>query len=135
MFETVEETLFDTMQKIAEAHCVNQGIPINRQFFDGELEQSQKLLNNGLSQEEIMGHLSPEEQVALDSLNARTLMPFRVTVTADGLSEAFDVLAPDACSANIMAMEMLFGDFTAARPKALKIKVEAINGCELRVAA
>ena len=77
--------------------------------------------------EELLGRLSAEEQAALDSLNALTLIPFCATVTADGQDETVNVLAPDACSAVTKVMEMLFGDFSTVKPKALKIKIEAIK--------
>ncbi len=134
--------LLTMMRKTQEAHCVRNGLPVERQFSDAELEQSNATLSEieaelypSMSREEMLGTLSPDERAALANLNAQTLIPFRVTVTTNDRLEVVNVLAPDACSANVQIMEMLFGDFSAAKPKAIKIKVEPIKGCELRRAA
>ncbi len=133
--------LFDLMRKTNEAYAVRHGIPVERKFSDAELVESHKGLSEaereiyGMTETERLGELSAVEQAALNDLNAKTLIPFRVTVTTDDRLEVVNVLAPDACSANVQILEMLFGDFSAAKPKAIKIKVEPIKGCELRRAA
>jgi len=133
--------LFETMRKTQEAHAVRLGIPVARQFSDDELAGSMAELESaerelfGMKPEERLGELSEVERAALNDLNAKTLIPFRVTVTTDDRIEVVNVLAPDACSANVQIMEMLFGDFGAIKPRAIKIKVEPIPASVLRRAA
>lgn len=134
-------TLLDLMRKTTEAQAVRLGIPVVRQFSDDELASSMAELESaerelyGMKREERLGELSDVEQAALNDLNAKTLIPFRVTVTTDDRLEVVNVLAPDACSANVQIIEMLFGDFDAIKPKAIKVKVEPINQSFLRRAA
>lgn len=133
--------LFTFMRKTNEAYAVRHGLPVERQFSDAELVESHKGLSEaerdllGMQPAERLGELSAIEQAALNDLNATTLIPFRVTVTTNDRLEVVNVLAPDACSANIQIMEMLFGDFDAIKPKAIKIKVEPVKVSELRRAA
>ena len=133
--------LFTFMRKTNEAYAVRHGLPVERQFYDADLVESHKGLSEaerelyGMTETERLGELSAIEQAALNDLNAKTLIPFRVTVTTDDLLEVVNVLAPDACSANVQIMEMMFGDFDAVKPRAIKIKVEPIKVSELRRAA
>ena len=100
---------------------------------EAELVESHKGLSQAerelltMQPAERLGELSAVEQAALNDLNAKTLIPFRVTVTTDDWLEMVNVLAPDACSANTQIMEILFGDFDASKPKAVKVKVEPVN--------
>lgn len=134
-------SLFDLMRKTQEAQAVRLGVNVSRQFSDEELAPSMELLSEAerelltMTPAERLGELSPVEQAALNDLNAKTLIPFRVTVTTDNRLEVVNVLAPDACSANVQIIEMLFGDFDAIKPKAIKVKVEPINQSFLRRAA
>lgn len=133
--------LFTFMRKTNEAYAVRHGLPVERQFSDAELVASHKGLADaereiyGMQPAERLGELSAIEQAALNDLNAKTLIPFRVTVTTDDRLEVVNVLAPDACAANLQIMEMLFGDFGAIKPRAIKIKVEPIPASVLRRAA
>lgn len=133
--------LFTLMRKTQEAQAVRLGVDVPRQFSDEDLAPSMALLSEAereiltMQRAERLGELSAVEQAALNDLNAKTLIPFRVTVTADDRLEVVNVLAPDACSANVQIMEMLFGDFDAIKPKAIKIKVEPMKVSELRRAA
>lgn len=133
--------LFTFMRKTNEAYAVRHGLPVERQFSDDELVESHKGLSQAerdllcMQPAERLGELSAIEQAALNDLNAKTLIPFRVTVTTDDRLEVVNVLAPDACAANVQMMEMLFGDFDAIKPKAIKIKVEPVKVSELRRAA
>lgn len=133
--------LFTFMRKTNEAYAVRHGLPVDRQFSDAELVESHKGLSQAerdllcMQPSERLGELSAIEQAALNDLNAKTLIPFRVTVTTDDRLEVVNVLAPDACSANVQIIEMLFGDFDAIKPKAIKVKVEPINQSFLRRAA
>lgn len=126
-------TLFDLMQKTQEAQAVRLGVPVARQFSDEELAGSMAELDAaerelyGMKREERLGQLSEVEQSALNELNAGTLIAFRAIVTTDDRLEVLNVLAPDSCAATMQIMEMLFGDFEAVKPRAIKIKVEPIR--------
>lgn len=134
-------SLFDLMRKTNEAQAVRLGVGVPRQFSDEELAPSMALLSQAerdlltMTPAERLGELSPVEQAALNDLNAKTLIPFRVTVTTDDRLEVVNVLAPDACAAMMQAVEMLFGDFSAIKPKSIKVKVEPIPQTFLRRAA
>lgn len=134
-------SLFTMMRKTQEAHAVRHGLPVTRQFSDDELATSMDMLSQAerelltMQRTERLGELSAVEQAALNDLNAKTLIHFRVTVTTNDRLEIVNVLAPDACAANVQIMEMLFGDFGVIKPKAIKIKVEPIKASELRRAA
>lgn len=133
--------LFTFMRKTNEAYAVRHGLPVERQFSDAELVESHKGLSQAerdllcMQPAERLGELSAVEQAALNDLNAKTLIPFRVTVTTDSRLELVNVLAPDACAAMMQTVEMLFGDFEVVKPNRFKIKVEPIKASELRRAA
>lgn len=134
-------SLFDLARKTQEAQAVRLGLDVPRQFSDEELAPSMELLSQAerelltMQPAERLGELSAVEQAALNDLNAKTLIPFRVTVTTDDRLEVVNVLAPDACAAMMQAVEMLFGDFSVVKPKRFKVKVEPIKASELRRAA
>jgi hypothetical protein len=134
-------SLFDLMRKTNEAQAVRLGIPVSRQFSDDELIDSMQALADAerelygdMSTEERLGKLSEEEQRMLNELNRR-LIPFRVTVTLPDRIEQINILATDACHANIRVVEMVFGDFDAEKPQAFKVKVEPVQTRNLRRAA
>lgn len=133
--------LFTFLRKTNEAYAVRHGIPVERKFSDAELVESHKGLSEaereiyGMTETERLGELSAVEQAALNDLNAKTLIPFRVRVVAPNVFETINVLAPDAISANLQVVAMLFGDFDAVKPPRFKIKVEPIKVSELRRAA
>lgn len=129
-------SLFDLMRKTQEAYCVRHGIPVERQFSDAELApcaegiaQAERELYGLMSDEERIGRLGPEEQALLDELNGTSLIPFRTTVTVPGrLPEQIDVLAPNACAAVTMVLELLFPDFDSVKPHGgLKVAVEPVR--------
>ena len=130
--------LFTLMRKANEAQAVRLGIPVPRQFSDDEIAESMDLLSQAerdllvMSPAERLGQLSPVEQATLNDLNAKTLIPFRVSVTLPDRFEILNVRAPDACYALMQVIETLFGDFSTPRPRGFKIKVEPVKGCELR---
>lgn len=125
--------LFEMMRRSQEAQAVRLGIPVARQFSDEELAGSMAELESaerelfGMKREERLGQLSEVEQSALNELNAGTLIAFRAIVTTDDRLEVLNVLAPDSCAATMQIMEILFGDFEAVKPRAIKIKVEPIR--------
>lgn len=137
MFEIVEEkgSLFVAMQKITEAHCDKQGIPINRRFSADELAESaqeiseaERLLQDGGCP------LSPDERALFDELDRRTI-PFAVAVTTPIGSRQIVVLASDACMATLHALDRLF-EFNTPKPQSFKIRVEPVKQAgSLRVAA
>lgn len=134
--------LLTMMRKTQEAYCVRNGLQVERQFTDAELEYSNATLDEieaelypGMSREEALGRLSPEENAMLARLNAQTLIPFRVTVTTADSTEQINILATDACMANVRAAEIMFSGFDCEKPMAFKIKVEPIQTNELRRAA
>lgn len=135
-------TLFDLMRKTQEAYCVRHGIPVDRQFSDDDLADSQRTLTEAerelygtMTADERMGRLGPEEQALLDELNAKNLIPFRVTVTTARQIETINILAPNSCAATVQAVEMMFGEFDADKPEAFKLKVEPMKQRDLRRAA
>ena len=67
--------------------------------------------------------LSAPELALLREFDSK-LIPFRVTVTTAAGVENINILATDACMANMRALEILFPDFDGEIPVALKIKVE-----------
>lgn len=136
-------SLFDLMRKTQEAYCVRHGLPVSRQFSDADLADSQRTLTEVerelyplMSDDERMGRLGPDEQALLDELNDKNLIPFRVTVTAPGLApEQVNILAPHACNAVTMALELMFPDFDSVKPTGgIQIKAEAISAKARRVA-
>lgn len=134
--------LFDLMRKTQEAYCVRHGLPVDRQFSDDELapcaegiaEAERELY--GMTQDERLGRLGPEEQALLDELNGKNLIPFRVTVTVPGrMPDQINVLAPHACNAVTMALELMFPDFDCVKPTGgIQIKAEAISAKSRRAA-
>lgn len=133
-------SLFDLMRKTNEAQAVRLGIPVSRQFSDDELTDSMQAMADaerklyGMTEDERLGKLGEEEQRMLNELNRR-LIPFRVTVTLPDRTEQINILATDACHANIRVVEMVFGDFDAEKPQAFKVKVEPVQTRSLRRAA
>jgi hypothetical protein len=137
-------SLFDLMRKTNEAQAVRLGLPINRQYSDDELVESIQALADAehelalelgtMSSDEYMGKLGPDEQRLLNELN-RKLIPFRVTVTLPDRTEQINILATDACHANIRVVEMVFGDFDSEKPQSFRVKVEPVQTCNLRRAA
>lgn len=129
-------TLFQMMRKTQEAYCVRHGIPVDRQYSDDELADSHRTLTEVerelyplMSDDERLGRLGPEEQALLNELNDKSLIPFRVTVAVPGLApEQVNVLAPHACNAVTMALELMFPDFDSVKPTGgIQIKAEAIS--------
>lgn len=133
-------SLFDMMRKTNEAQAVRLGIPVSRQFSDSELIDSMQALVDaerelyGMNEDERLGKLGPDEKRLLDELN-RKLIPFRVTVTLPDRTEQINILATDACHANIRVVEMIFGDFDAEKPQSFRVKVEPVQTRNLRRAA
>lgn len=107
--------LFTLMRKTQEAQAIRLGVEIERQFTDDELAGSMELLAE--AEAEIYG-TGP--------------ITFRVTITTASGVRRLDVLATDACMANIRAAEIMF---QADKPMAFKIKVEPINVAQLKEAA
>lgn len=138
-------SLFEMMRKSQEAQAVRLGLPIDRKFSDDDLvEAIQALaeaehdleleLYGGMSTDERMGKLGPDEQRLLNEMN-RKLIPFRVTVTTASNIETINILAAHSCAATIQVVEMLFGEFDADKPEAFKLKVEPMKQRDLRRAA
>lgn len=137
-------SLFDMMRKSQEAQAVRLGLPIDRKYTDDDLVESIQALNEaehdlelelyGMTDDERLGKLGPDEQRLLDELN-RKLIPFRVTITLPDRVETINILAPDAVAANLRAAELLFGEFDTDKPKAFKLKVEPVQVRDLRRAA
>lgn len=134
-------SLLDMMRKANEAQAVRLGIPVSRQFSDNELADSMTALADaerefyGLDPRDESGcPLSPVEQHKLDELSRR-LIPFCVTVVTADRTEQINVLAAHACAANVMVVEMLFGEFDAEKPQSFKIKVEPVQSRNLQRAA
>jgi hypothetical protein len=135
-------SLFQMMRKTQEAYCVRHGIPVDRQFSDDELADSQRTLTEverelyGMTDDERMGRLGPEEQALLDELNGKNLITFRVTVTVPGrMPDQINVLAPHACNAVTMALELMFPEFDSVKPTGgIQIKAEAISAKSRRAA-
>lgn len=133
--------LLTLMRKTNEAQAVRLGVPVQRQFSDDELAGSMELLAEAEAEfygldprDESGGPLSAPEVTRLRELN-RKLIPFRVTVTTAAGAKQINVLATDACMANVRAAEILFPDFDCEKPMAFKIKVEPINVVQLKEAA
>lgn len=133
--------LFTFLRKTNEAYAVRHGLPVERQFSDDDLAPCQQGLDEaerelyGMTPAERLGELSTVEQAALNDLNAKKLIPFAVRVVAPNVFETINVLAPDAISANLQVVAMLFGDFDTVKPPRFKITVEPIKASELRRAA
>lgn len=115
--------LLTLMRKTNEAQAVRLGVPVQRQFSDDELAGSMELLAE-----------AEAELYGLDPRN-RKLIPFRVTVTTAAGAKQINVLATDACMANVRAAEIMFPDFGCEKPMAFKIKVEPVNVVQLKEAA
>ena len=132
--------LLTLMRKTQEAQAVRLGIQVERQFTDDELAGSMDLLAE--AEAELYGTdprnegvpLSGIERQKLSELNRR-LIPFRVTITTTTGSDEVNVLATDACMANMRAAEILFPDLDCEKPMAFKIKVEPVNVVQLKEAA
>lgn len=115
-------TLLKTAQQLQEAQALRLGIPVHRKFSNEDLAESFVCLEEA-------------ERDLHRALSAGKLIPFRVTVTTASNIETINILAPDACAANIRAVEMLFGEFDADKPDAFKLKVEPMKQRELKRAA
>lgn len=137
-------SLFDMMRKSQEAQAVRLGIPVSRQFSDDELVESIQALAEAEHDLELEMYgsdprnegvpLSAPELKNLHEINGK-LIPFRVTLTLPDRTEQINILATDACNANVRVVEMIFGDFNADKPQAFKLKVEPVNArCALRAA-
>lgn len=142
MNQQTSSSLFTFMRKTQEAQAVRLGVNIQRQFSDEDLAPSMALLSEAereiltMTPAERLGELSAVEQAALNDLNAKTLIRFRVTVTVDGrATEVISLTAPDACAAMMQSVEMLFGDFSVVKPNRFKVKVEPVTQTFLRRAA
>lgn len=111
--------LLTVMRRANEAHAVRFGIAVERQFTDADLECS---------------------NAALDEIEAKlyrggSLIPFRVTVTTAGGTEQVNIIATDACMANMNAVELLFPGFDCEKIMAIKIKVEPLHVAQIKEAA
>lgn len=133
--------LLTLMRKTNEAQAVRLGVQVERQFSDDELAGSMELLAEAEAEfygldprDESGGPLSAPEIAKLRELN-RKLIQFRVTVTTSAGAKRINVLATDACMANVRAAEIMFPDFDCAKPMAIKIKVEPVNVDQLKEAA
>jgi hypothetical protein len=136
--------LFDLLRKSNEAQAVRLGLPVDRQFSDDELVESIRALEEAehdlalefgtMSRDERLGKLSPDEQRLLNEMDSK-MLPFSVTVSTAAWIERINILAPDACAANIRAVEMMFGEFDTDKPQAFRIKVEPVKSRGVRRAA
>ena len=136
---------FMTMaRKVQEAHCVRHGIEIERHFTDEQLAESDSVLAEVEAElyghsplGELVGQLSPEEQAILGEITAKTLIPFRVTVTVPGHApEQIGLIAQHACDAVTKAIEIMFPDFDSEKPTGgFSIKVEAVRRQEAKSCA
>lgn len=70
----------------------------------------------------------PLSETLTDVTIQPTMSAYCVTVTVDNqVTEQLRVLATNPCDANVIAIELLFGDFDSVKPKrGLKISVEPI---------
>ncbi len=82
-----------------------------------------------MSMEERIGRLGTDERAMLANLNKQNLICFRVTVTVSGcVTEQINVIAPHACNAVTMAMELMFPDFDSVKPTSgIQIKAEPVR--------
>ena len=134
--------LLKIARQTQEAYCVSHGIPVTRQFSDAELAPSHDHIADaerdlyGMTRDERLGRLSPDEQAQLNELNGRTMIPFRVSVTVPGHApEQIGLIAVHACDAITKAMEIMFPDFDSVKPETgLAIKVEAIKSTTRKAA-
>lgn len=123
------------MQKINEAYCVQNGIPVERKFSDADLTtaaaciaDAERELYGDLSQDERLGKLGADEQRLLDELNARPLIPFRVTASLAGHPvEQLSILARTSFDAAVQAIQLLFFDAGDCITTGFKVKVEPIR--------
>lgn len=82
-----------------------------------------------MSEDEFPDMLGAEEQRLLDDLNARPLIPFRVTASsANHPVEQLSILARSSCDAAVQAIQLLFFDAgDCSITTGFKIKVEPIR--------
>lgn len=139
-------SLMDFMKKTQEAQAVRLGIPVARKYSDDALAESMQALTEaerdisrelygGMSADERLGKLGPEERSLLEELTGKNLTAFRVAITVDERTELINVLATDACAATVQAYEIAFGGFYEEKPRSIKVRVEPAAVQALRRAA
>ncbi len=87
-----------------------------------------------LSDDELLGYLTPEQDRALKIMVAdihtekkpRRYLAFNVTVTADGYTQTIGVVERDSCAALLRVIDLLFPDFDTNKPKGLSMKAEEV---------
>ena len=109
--------LMAEMQKINEAYCVRNGLPVDRKFSDTDLIEA----NAGIAS---------AEQELYGEINRRRLIPFRVSVTMPDRTEQVSIVAASSCDATVQAIQLLFSDSDECASTGFKVKVEAIRRSE-----
>ena len=109
--------LMAEMQKINEAYCVRNALPVDRRFSDTDLTHAS-------------AGIAAAEQALYGGINARRLIPFRVSVTMPERTEQVSIVAASSCDAAVQAIQLLFSDSDECASTGFKVRVEAIRRTE-----